>query len=54
LLTITVEIGNGQQESILIREDDDPNLLAYEFSQIHGINEQLREILAEQIRANME
>jgi hypothetical protein len=38
----------------LIRENDDPNMLAYEFAKIHGISEQLTSILAEQIRANME
>lgn len=54
MLTITVDIGNGQQENILIRENDDPHQLATDFAMVHGIDQQLRDLLSEQIRANME
>ena len=53
-MTITIEIGNGQQANILIRENDDPYELASNFAEQHGINEQLKELLAEQIKLNME
>ena len=32
LLTITVDIGNGNQANILIRENDDPYQLASDFA----------------------
>ena len=54
LLTITIEIGNGQNENIHINEGDSPHALASEFAKRHGINEQLTELLAEQIRLNIE
>ena len=39
ILTITVDIGNanGEQANIIIREGDDPFLLACEFAERHGI-----------------
>lgn len=54
LLTITIEIGNGQNENIHINEGDSPHALAADFARRHGINEQLTELLAEQIRLNIE
>ncbi|CDW91726.1 UNKNOWN [Stylonychia lemnae] len=54
LLTITVDIGDGTSQSILIRENDDPFILASQFAQQYGINEQLRDLLAEQIRVNID
>ena len=54
LLTITVEIGNGRQENILIRQNDDPFELATKFAQEHGVSNQLRDLLANQIRLNVE
>jgi len=54
LLTITVEIGNGQQASILIREMDDPWMLADQFARQHGVGDALRDLLAEQIKMNIE
>jgi hypothetical protein len=47
LLTITVEIGEGKAEQILIREGDDPYELANNFAVKYGIGEQLRDLLAE-------
>ena len=38
LLTITIEIGNGQNENILIREGDSPRDIAHEFAKKHGIS----------------
>lgn len=54
LLTITIEIGNGQNENIHINEGDSPRALAEDFARRHGINDQLTELLAEQIRLNIE
>ena len=47
LLTITVEIGDGSSENILIMEGDDPFELANNFALKHGIGDQLRDLLAE-------
>lgn len=47
LLNIAVEIGDGKSANILIRENDDPRAVSREFAQLHGISDQLREILEE-------
>ena len=47
VLTITIEIGNGQSENIIIHEGDDPRELARQFARKHGIGEQLTDLLAE-------
>lgn len=39
ILTLTIEIGEGQNDDILIFEGDDPNYLAAEFAAKHGIGE---------------
>eukprot|EP00347_Sterkiella_histriomuscorum_P010260 403376977 len=54
LLTITVDIAEGRQENILIRENDDPYQLATEFALMHNLNDQMRDLLAEQISMNIE
>jgi hypothetical protein len=36
-LTLTIEIGEGQNDDILIFEGDDPGYLAAEFAAKHGI-----------------
>jgi hypothetical protein len=38
-MTITVEIGNGEHENIIIREDDDPMELATQFAIKNNIND---------------
>ena len=47
LLTITVEIGNGESAPILIREGDDPKELAREFCYVHDVGVELEDLLAE-------
>ena len=47
LLTITIEIGPEQNETILIKEGDKPDDLAREFAHKHGISQELRELLSE-------
>ena len=54
ILTLTIEIGEGQNENILICEGDDPFTLAEQFAQKHKIGGQLRDLLGEQIRLNIE
>jgi hypothetical protein len=52
-----VDIGSadGETANILIREGDDPVQLAEDFAKKHGImSEQLKELLAEQIKLNVE
>jgi hypothetical protein len=43
----------GKSANILIREFDDPQLVSQQFALKYGLTEQLREILEEQIRFNM-
>ena len=54
ILTLTIEIGEGRNENILICEGDDPYQLAVEFDAKHQIGPQLRDLLAEQIRQNIQ
>ena len=52
-----MDIGNaeGETASILIREGDDPRALAADFARRHNIaSEELKELLAEQIQANVD
>ncbi len=39
LLNIAVEIGDGKSANILIREQDDPYNVSYEFASRYGLNE---------------
>lgn len=47
LLTLTIEIAEGQNETILIMEGDDPNQLASDFCLKHGLDTDLEQLLAE-------
>jgi hypothetical protein len=38
---LTIEIGDGQNETILIREGDDAHELAVKFSQKHSLDHEL-------------
>jgi hypothetical protein len=49
LLNLTIEIAEGHNETILIREGDDPNRLAFDFSIKHGLSSELERVLADQI-----
>ena len=53
LLTITVEIGNGQKENIIIFENDDAQQISDEFCNKHGINDELKTIFTNQISENI-
>ena len=53
LLTITVEIGNGQKENIVIYENDDAQQISDEFWARHGINDELKVIFTNQIAENI-
>ena len=54
LLVMTIEIGNGRQETIHIHEDDDPAELAKEFCILHGLNPSIVVPLAQNIHHNIE
>lgn len=51
---MTIEIGEGRNENIVICEGDDPYQMALEFDARHQIGVQLRDLLAEQIRQNIQ
>lgn len=54
LLTITVEIGNGEKENIVIRDNDTPEEVAHRFWQKYELNDELKTIFTEQIAQNIE
>ena len=39
ILTLTIEIGEGQNDHIFIHEGDDPNVLAQAFASKHNIGD---------------
>jgi hypothetical protein len=41
ILTITIDLGNGNSENIVVLEGDDPYDLAHAFGLKHGLNERL-------------
>lgn len=54
LLTITVEIGNGEHEDIVIMNNDTAEDVADRFCDKYDMNEELRNIFTEQIANNIE
>ncbi|CAI2384299.1 unnamed protein product [Moneuplotes crassus] len=54
LLTITVEIGNDQQENIVIMEGETANEVAERFCNKYDMNDELRLLFTEQIEQNIE
>lgn len=54
LLIMTIEIGDGNRDTLRVFEDDDPYELAQRFCQIHQLNPQIVEPLAHNIYANIE
>jgi hypothetical protein len=52
VLVMTVEIGDGRQDTLTVREHDDPKDLADEFAAKHGLDENLRSSLEQLIRQN--
>ena len=53
LLTITVEIGNGQKENIVIYENDDAQEISDAFWERHSISDELKVIFGNQIAENI-
>ena len=54
LLTITIDLGGGYTENIIVVDGDDPFQLAKEFAVRHSLNPRLEELLAGQIKQNIE
>mmetsp|Transcript_34058 Transcript_34058/g.33253 ORF Transcript_34058/g.33253 Transcript_34058/m.33253 type:complete len:109 (+) Transcript_34058:303-629(+) len=54
LMTITIDLGNGRMENIVVMERDDPMELAQRFALKHGLNERLQNLLALQIQNNVD
>ncbi|TNV79180.1 hypothetical protein FGO68_gene1688 [Halteria grandinella] len=48
ILQITIEVSEGQVETIIVREDDDPHIIAREFCIKHNLNEHVYELLYQQ------
>lgn len=54
LLVMTIEIGNGQKDTIHVFENDDPNDLAYNFCEKHNLDSTIVFPLSQNIYTNME
>ena len=54
LLIMTIEIGDGQQDTLYVYEDDDPYSIAHEFVTKHNLNENIISPLSQNIYNNME
>lgn len=54
LLTITVEIGNGEKENIVIMNNDTPEEVASRFCNKYEMNDELKNIFTQQIAENIE
>jgi hypothetical protein len=54
LLTLTIEIAEGQTETILIHEGDSASELARSFCHKYGLEQSLHSILVQQIQDNMD
>ena len=54
LLILTVDLGNGVQDNIVIHEHDEPDALALNFCRMHGLNAEYQEKLAQQIEEQIE
>lgn len=53
ILIITIDLGEGKKANINIKEDDDPNDLAYDFVIKNNLGLNIVNILAENIRSNL-
>jgi hypothetical protein len=47
LLTLTIEVAEGQNETIAIYEGDDPMILACEFADRYQLDPALQDLLAD-------
>lgn len=54
LLILTVDLGNGVQDNIVIHEHDEANALASKFCKLHGLNAEYQKTLAQQIEEQIE
>lgn len=54
ILVMTVEIGDGRQDVISVKQNDDPSILAKEFAFKHGLGQELQTSLAQLIVENKE
>lgn len=54
LLTITIDIGFGKQENIVVYANDDPNDLASDFAIRNGLNDKIKELLAIKIQSHID
>jgi hypothetical protein len=54
ILTITIDLGGGKSENIVVKEGDEASDLASKFSQKYGLNQRLMQLLTIQIEDNIE
>ena len=54
VLIMTIDIGDGRKDDLLVREDDDPKVLADNFCNKHSLGSEVKKALIEQIEHNLE
>jgi hypothetical protein len=50
ILQITIEVSEGQVETIIVHDDDDPQIVAREFCIKHNLNDYVFGLLFQQFR----
>jgi hypothetical protein len=54
VLIMTIDIGDGRKDDLLVREDDDPRILAENFCKKHSLGQDIKKALIDQIEQNLE
>lgn len=53
ILIMTIDIGDGRKDELLVKEDDDPQILADNFCAKHRLGLEVKQALIEQIEQNL-
>src|SRR5690242_5883109 len=54
ILIMTIDIGDGRNDEITVYENDKPEVLAEQFCSRHNMSYEIREVLAQQIKMNID
>ena len=54
ILQISIDVGSGQVDKLIIRDNDSPTELAFNFCRKHNLAPQMQGILSEQFRQKIE
>ena len=54
ILQITIEVSEGHVQTIIVHDNDDPEVLASQFCEVHRLNDNIRQILISQFREKID